>query len=113
MSLRTKWWQRVLLRSVLLPRILRTGRIPPGAVAPRELRPGPISLEQAAQLEELRSEAVRFDAELGSRPASARLTHPYFGRLDAARVLRFCAVHTDHHARQLERYSGGAAAGRS
>ncbi len=100
MRVRTTGWHRILLRALLLPRILRTGRIPSGSVAPRELRPGTAALDQAALLEQLRSSAWRLDAELAAH-AFAHLTHPYFGRLRSAEVLRFCAIHTAHHAKQL------------
>jgi len=98
---RTKWWQRVVLRKFLLSRILKSGRIPAGATAPRELRPSAIALDRDALLEKLRSGAGRLDAELAEQRESARLTHPYFGRLNASAVLRFCAIHTRHHAGQL------------
>ena len=101
MVLRTKWWQRIALRKLLLSRILKTGRIPAGAAAPRELRPGPVALDKDALLEKLRAGASRLDAELVARRKSARLTHPYFGRLNAPAILRFCAIHTRHHAGQL------------
>jgi len=103
MRLRMRWWQRALLKVLLLPHILRTGRIPSGAVAPRELRPGSDALDQAALVERLRAGARRLEEELVARRTSAHLTHPYFGRLQAADVLRFCAIHTTHHAEQLWR----------
>lgn len=100
MRLRTKWWQRILLKGFLLPRILRTGEIPT-AVAVRELRPGSSDLDQAALIDRLRGGALGLDGELYAGRTSAQLTHPYFGRLKAADVLRFCAIHATHHARQL------------
>jgi DinB family protein len=101
MRFRTKRWQRVILRLRVLPRILKTGRLPTGVRAPREIRPGPPSASPAELLERLRDLARRADAELTSRRTSARLTHPYLGPLRADQALRFCAIHTNHHARQL------------
>ncbi len=101
MRLRTTWWRRVFLRAVFLPRILRTGRIPAGVLAPRELRPAGTALDQAASIEKLRASARRADEELASRGRSVRVTHPYFGALEGFDVLRFFAIHTSHHAEQL------------
>jgi hypothetical protein len=103
MAARTNWWQRILLRKFILSRILKTGRIPTGATAPRELRPGPVALDRDTLLEKIRAGASRLDAELARGQESARLTHPYFGRLNAPTILRFCAIHTRHHAGQLSR----------
>src|SRR5438477_2563415 len=36
MAARTNWWQAIVLRTFILSRILKTGRIPSGATAPRE-----------------------------------------------------------------------------
>lgn len=103
MRLRTTWWQRVFLRAVFLPRILRTGRIPAGVRAPRELRPGAglEPLDQASSIAKLRASARRADEELATRGGSVRVTHPYFGALEGLDVLRFFAIHTAHHAEQL------------
>jgi DinB family protein len=100
MRFRTKRWQRAVLRLTVLPRILKTGRLPHGVRAPREIRPGPSAASQAELLEKLWDRARRADAELTSRQ-TAHLTHPYLGRLRAEQALRFCAIHTTHHASQL------------
>ncbi|MEO8430948.1 MAG: DinB family protein [Acidobacteriota bacterium] len=101
MRVRTTWWQRIFLRSFWLPRILRTGRIPAGVRAPRELRPEGEPREQAESIARLRDAALRVDRELERLGRSVRVTHPYFGTLRGLDVLRFCAIHTSHHAKQL------------
>jgi hypothetical protein len=114
MAIRTKWWQRIVLRRVVLPRFLE-GVVPPGAPAPRETRPDEI-LESGAQgsraecLARLERSAADFlDALLRTRAVRprARLTHPYFGALGLNEVLVFLSVHTTHHRRQIEEVSRG------
>ncbi len=100
---RTPWWIRPLLRFRFLRRILKDGAVPAGAKAPRELRPGPGSFDRDRTLAALAEGAEAFEASLSRRwndPAAA-VTHHVFGRLSAAEMLRFAAVHLDHHARQL------------
>jgi DinB family protein len=111
MRIRTRWWIRIPLRLVLLPRIFRTGRIPAGARAPRELRPGSEALDQAALLERLQADARRLEARLADHAGPEYVTHPFFGRLSMTEVLRFCAIHTTHHADQLPRAESEKASG--
>lgn len=101
MQLRARWWQRVLLRRFLLPRILSRGRIPIAARAPREIRPGAENLDRAALLARVREGATRLDETMRVCGDEARVVHPYFGTLRGREILRFCAVHTNHHAPQL------------
>lgn len=91
--------RRVLLRWILLPHILARGTFPVRAVAPREIRPAAEASDRAEALARLRSLGERFEEELTAARArgGGRLTHPYFGSLPAAGVLRFAAVHLDHH----------------
>ena len=51
----------------------------------------------------------RFEASLAEAFAAGggRLTHPYFGQVDAIRSLRFVAVHLEHHRRQIDRVPRG------
>jgi len=101
--IRTPWWLRVVLRWRLLPRILATGKIPPGARAPREIRPGdgPFDREQTLSALEVSARAAEeaIAREWDSR--AARMTHHVFGALRAPQAMRFAIVHTTHHARQL------------
>lgn len=101
--IRTSWWLRLILRVRVLPAILRTGRIGGGALAPRELRPGPGPFRRDATLADLRQAAATVQADLMTRVRDGRagLTHHVFGRLAPARTLRFLTVHNLHHARQL------------
>lgn len=101
---RGSWWSRMVLRFSILPGILRTGRIPGNARAPREIRPGGGPFDQRTTLAALETAAAAFEDRLGARhpAASAVLTHHFFGRLSVAEAWRFAAVHTDHHRRQLE-----------
>lgn len=101
---RGTWWSRMLLRFSILPGILRTGRIPGNARAPREIRPIGGPFDQRTTLDALEAAAAVFEERLGARPdaSGAVLTHHVFGRLGVADAWRFAAVHTEHHRRQLE-----------
>jgi hypothetical protein len=101
LRVRTSWWLRAIIRRTILPRILRTGRIPTGVQAVREVRPGDGPFEQGATLGRLRAEADQFARELSERRTAATLTHPYFGTLSAADALRLTTAHTLHHRGQL------------
>ena len=101
--LRTSWWIRPFLRVRFLPGILRRGKIPVGAPAPREARPGPGPHPKAPLLASLRETAASAEATLTSRRGSGAVaTHHIFGPLDPDQLIRFLAVHNDHHTRQLE-----------
>jgi hypothetical protein len=99
--------RRLLLRALVLPYILRRGRFPVAARAPREARPSPseTAVGGKAELLERLDAAVRsLEAALGPAEradASRRVTHAYFGSLDLPKALRLSAVHTHHHARRL------------
>lgn len=107
LRVRTSWWLRPLLRLRYLRAILASGRVPRGARAPREARPGDGPFDQAATLAALRASSQRFLELL--EPAWQRngpvLTHHIFGTLGAREALRFMAVHTSHHAQQLPEVS--------
>jgi DinB superfamily len=96
-------WLRALVRWRYLPGILRTGRFPAGARAPREARPeGPLPARDDA-VRRLREAARRFERRLAEAAAASRvrLTHAYFGALTATQAARFLAMHARHHAKQL------------
>ena len=82
MRVRPSWWKRRLLRLRFLPMLLKEGRLPSGAPAVRELRPGEQPRSRQALLETLRERARRFELELtrAFEAGAGRLTHPYFGR---------------------------------
>lgn len=71
-------------------------------------RPAGELREQAARIAPLLAK-VREQPDRFARPTPI-YPHPYFGGLDAARALRFLAVHTDHHLRivaDIRRATGG------
>jgi len=105
MQLRTSPARAALLRRVVLPAILWTGRFPRVA-APREVRPPP---ELAAQLDpqgararvEQAAHALADEAQQASLRPELRIMHAYFGPLTPLQGFRMLAAHTRHHARQL------------
>lgn len=104
-------WRGVLVRGLVLPWILRTGRFP-RARAPREARPSPAPLDRQVLVTRLEAASTMISADLERRGAAAqttRLDHPYFGAMTLAQLLRLTTVHTRHHRRMLP---GGAAAPR-
>jgi hypothetical protein len=109
MRLRLRWWQRALLRRFYLPRILARGRLPTGARAPREIRPGAETPARDQVLARIGAGAGILDEAMGVRREEARVVHPYFGSLRGQEILRFCALHTRHHALQLGADPGAAA----
>jgi hypothetical protein len=102
MRARLPAWRSALLRWRVLPRILDSG-VFPKARAVREIRPPEAPRAKAAVLSALEADAVRFEAELTRARAEGggSLTHPYFGRLRADKMLAFLASHTEHHRKQL------------
>jgi len=100
---RTSWWLRMILRLRHLPSILTLGEIPGGALAPRELRPGPGPFEREPLLLALQASASGAEAAMtgsGGKGASG-ITHHVFGRLRPSEALRFATVHNQHHTRQI------------
>jgi hypothetical protein len=102
MQIRTRWWQRIVLRLVHLPHILRTGTIPRDVPAPRELRPRGEELDRELLLARFQDASRELEIGLQAN-RRLKLTHPYFGRLTAADALRFLTTHTKHHEKQLRR----------
>jgi hypothetical protein len=94
-----------VLRWVLLPHILFHRSFPLRARAPREARPGEAHPDRDGVLARLRDTAERFEEALHrARDAGGgQVTHPYFGAIPPVKALRFCAVHLEHHARQVGR----------
>ncbi|HEV7365852.1 MAG TPA: DinB family protein [Gemmatimonadales bacterium] len=104
MQLRGSRLQRWVLRRTMLPAILRGRPFPTGARAPRETRPRELHADPTAALAALEVTADAFTRELMARSADRRLrlSHAYFGPMSARQSLQLAAVHTRHHARQLE-----------
>jgi hypothetical protein len=96
--------QRWVLRHTILAGILRGRPFPAGARAPRETRPRELHVAPASAFAALGITASRFAQELAARAGDGRLrlSHAYFGPMSAKQSLQLAAVHTRHHARQLE-----------
>jgi len=96
-------WNRTLLRWLVKPRILRTGRFP-AAAAPREIRPPDRLPDQAPAVARLGRHAGEFAAMMERTRAATpgrRLTHPYFGWLSLEEAMRFFELHVRHHTARL------------
>lgn len=107
MRLRVSPVQARVARWLVLPFVLRTGRFPRGAAAPREVRP-PRTEAHALSAGELaeRLRHVAAEAALAVRDADARrppihVVHAYFGALRPLPALRLMNAHTRHHTRNL------------
>lgn len=115
MKMRTKWWQRLVMRPTILRRILRGGGFPPNVPAPREIRPVAPETDPATAIAAFRERAARFTASVlrahaGGRPP--KLTHPYLGRGPLRHAVLLNARHTRHHLEQLAaRFGGGSGGG--
>ena len=103
--IRTKWWQRAVLRFKILPGILAHGKIPARAPAPREARPGSGPFEREPLLAATLAAGTAVQRSLHERKDTpgAAVTHHIFGRLTLPQIVRFGTVHNDHHTRQLQR----------
>jgi hypothetical protein len=104
MKLKLTPFRRRVLKLLMLPHMLFHRTFPRGARAPRELRPDAAALPGKAQaLADLRALGERFadEAERARGGGRDRVTHPYFGAIDLTRGMRLCAVHLEHHTRQI------------
>jgi hypothetical protein len=103
MAIRTKLWQRVLLRFTIVPKILRGGPFPAGARAPQELRPAEPATDKNAAIATFRDKAKQFDSVAVKVQAGGgmKLSHAYFGRSGVPDSVLLCARHIEHHERQL------------
>ena len=108
MRVRTGWLRQRVLRLLLVPRILRTRTFPKGAPAVRELRPqADLRLERGQTLDALREQAASLVAAMAAAdPATMKVTHPFFGRLDPLQGLELATVHVQHHRAQLLESAG-------
>ncbi|HEX2091215.1 MAG TPA: DinB family protein [Longimicrobiaceae bacterium] len=104
MALHATWWQRFLLRLIFLPRLLAGAPFPPGARAPREVRPPETAGDREEAVARFRALAAEFTAaveETRARSPRKRLTHAYFGATSLEDAVRLCARHIQHHRQQL------------
>lgn len=109
MRLRVRPWQAWMLRRLVLPYVLATGRFPRGAEAPAEVVP---DLGEASQLNATAASrrldvaaaaALESIVSAGQRPRPPRARHAYFGELSPLATLRLLSAHTRHHASALRR----------
>lgn len=100
MRIRTRFWQRWILRLTVAPRILAGKGFPRGAAAPRETRPGE-ALGREASLELMRHRADEFHAAALEAPPGRKITHAYFGSSPVADGVLLCSRHIEHHSGQL------------
>lgn len=102
-------WKAWLLRHLVLPRLLAGRPIPPGVRSPREVRPVGDQLAAPAAVARLESVAAAWEQAMTGNRAdpAARSVHPMFGALPLPTMLRFVALHTRHHCRQLDRAAAG------
>jgi hypothetical protein len=91
-----------LLRWLVLPKVIRTGRLP-RARAPREVRPSGTAMTRDELL-------VRYDAAVTaltdgarSQVPSRQLGHAYFGTITMVQALGMLAAHTRHHTASIGR----------
>ncbi len=105
MELKLAPWRRTLTRWILLPHILFHRSFPVRAPAPREVRPKEVRAGRDAALASMRALGETFVAELAAArlQGSLGLTHPYFGKIEPIKVLRFVGIHIEHHRKQIER----------
>ena len=102
MQIRTTWWQRILLRFTIVPKILRGGGFPAGARAPKETRPVLSITDQRELIARFRDRAARFAAaSSNARGTGKRITHAYFGAAQIPESTLLCARHIEHHTKQI------------
>lgn len=114
MTILPAWWQRILIRFTMLPRLLK-GAPFPKVRAPREIRPsGPGAPEtpgdgydvpRAEAIQTFQDLADRFD--MGVRKShrdnpKTQISHAYFGRCSLDKGVVLCARHIQHHGKQIE-----------
>jgi len=103
MRVRTRRWQRLVLRWTVLPRLLRSGEFP-RARAPRETVPADSPTDQGEAMEAFRRRAAEFEEAVRmarSRRPRATLVHAYFGPMVLRDVVVLCGWHILHHRSQL------------
>ena len=99
-------WKAAIARWFVMPKILRTGRFPKGARAPREVRPKNPSASREEGVAGVRAAARELEAALRSDPdlGSHRVVHPYFGSIPLTTSVHLLAQHIRHHRNQLHNH---------
>jgi hypothetical protein len=104
MRMKLGGWRLKVARWLVLPHILFHRSLPLRARSPREIRPPEqVTARKGDLLRRMRELGERYELEMerARSDGGGALTHPYFGRLDAVRAMRFVAVHLEHHTRQI------------
>jgi hypothetical protein len=104
LRLRGTPWQRRLWRIIGLWTVLWRKRLIMGVTAPRETRPAEERGSRDTLIPLLEQRAAEFEAAVEftrDKDPGRTITHPMIGALTLERSLKFCAVHTRHHANFL------------
>jgi hypothetical protein len=103
------WYQQLLARWLGLPSLLKRGDFGKGPFqAPDFIRPSASPSSPMTLVARLEAAAHDLEAALAGASDARRVSvdHPIFGRLPLADLVRFLAVHTNHHRPQLSTVSG-------
>ena len=94
---------RPLIRFLYVRPILKSGRFPKSGKAPRPFRPSGTPTSSEALCARLRTAAdgIEADVEQLASLGEKAFDHPVFGSVKLPDCLRFLALHTTHHRRQL------------
>jgi hypothetical protein len=91
---------RPLLRRFAVDPALRAGQFTRKGRSPGFLRPSPTAPPQPEGIARLEKALTEFEGAIRASNG-ADVMHPFFGRMPATDYLRFQAIHTRHHRRQL------------
>lgn len=93
---------RPLLRRMVVDSTLKAGRFTRNGRAPGMFRPS-AAVPVAEAIARLEAALAGFEGAIRSGHPEGRhyVTHPYFGRIPTMDYVRFQAIHTRHHRRQL------------
>ena len=91
---------RPLLRRFAVDPALKAGQFTRKGRSPGFLQPAATSAPQAEAIPRLEKALREFEDAIRASNG-ADVNHPFFGRMTAANYLRFQAIHTRHHRRQL------------
>lgn len=94
---------RPWIRFMYFGKILKTGKMPAGARAAREISPLGDTFDQVSTLGGLLGAAIVLEDAVAARWADPRagFSHHVFGHVSLSDGWRFAIVHTDHHTGQL------------
>lgn len=104
MRIKTKAWQRLLLRFTMVPKIMRGDGFPSGARSPKEIKPATANANQREAIDAFKKRAADFDVAVARAQDSGRrvrLTHAYFGAMTLVDSVTLLARHLEHHVKQM------------